>query len=798
MSSTVKKPLTQHFHVLICVLCFFCVSLCAGTSALAASVHTVSDEPGLRNAISGAATGDRIELTNDITIGSALVISDDKALTIAAANGAGVVKIIAASGRHISVTGSIAAELTFDNVSLDGAGTGGGVYVYGAGASLTLNSPEIRSCYNSSNGGGAYVQGTTARSSLTLNNALIQNCRSGAAGAGVFASDGDLVISGGKISGNNAATLGGGIQTMAGGSKLGSILTVDGGKINGNTAVTGDGGGINTYDTVVTIRNSEISGNTADNYGGGIHVKTYALTKNDSALIIENSTIRGNVTRNTGGGIGVESELREFTVKNCLITENQSVSATVSGTNQGGGIYFVGGTLTLSDGWVTGNRAGKGGGGIMVNVGSLILTGTVEVSANVSDILGGGIYGYDNSTVIIEGNAKVIDNRALCNGDHERLYGGGGAIALYATNLIVKDNAVLSGNDAVSYGGAVWTYPDFTPISTVTVSGGAIERNTANYGAGISIGAIEGLTPSLSINGGIISSNTAAKDGGGIYSAGGIVNISGDAVIKNNTADTGDGGGVWSHDLTTLTTDNVTFEGNKAALGYRWTVNPSSDDANIKRASELHEAQIINTTYTATFANAYNNYDVNFTLGEIVLPPLPEEMHIRYIYGYPDMTVRPDINLTRAEAAVIVYRLTDDPGKETPVSSSSGDVTTGAWYYHEVAYIESKGIMSAGTGGLFRPDEAISQSEFLEIISTLGTGGYTITPSEYITRADAIATVNRVTGRKLEISDIIMGVLLYSDITEEHPGYADIYEASNEHSLVRKENGAEIWVWYLE
>ncbi len=104
-----------------------------------------------------------------------------------------------------------------------------------------------------------------------MNAALIENCQAGS-GDGVFAAGCDIEMNGGEITGIRANNSGGGITTIAGGTRLGCILTINGGKIIANSTVLafGDAGGINAFDTIVTIQNSEISNNTADNNGGGI------------------------------------------------------------------------------------------------------------------------------------------------------------------------------------------------------------------------------------------------------------------------------------------------------------------------------------------------------------------------------------------------------------------------------------------------------------------------------------------------------------------------------------------------
>lgn len=559
-------------------------------------------------------------IKNPVAFTGAVFIS--KAIAIHLVNGSGnsTVTLTVAGGsyRHFSTATNVhdVSLNVGDGIILDGGGTGGGLNVYGANNLLTLNGCVVTNCVSAGNGGGVLIQGAVSRSRLTMQNTHITACRAGS-GGGIFGSDCDIILHNSEISGNRANNSGGGITTIAGANRLGSILTINGGIISGNTTLFGDAGGINAFDTIVTIQNSEISGNAADNYGGGIYAFRQLLTANENRLVIKNSVIKGNRIRNTGGGIGLLGQFSEFVIENCLIAENYASSTTVAGTNQGGGIYFAdGSTLALRDGQVTGNKAGKGGGGILVNGSTLLLTGDAEVSNNESELIGGGIYGYYYATVTIGGSARVIHNIAKSGEDPERLYGGGGGIALYASALTVEENATISGNSAVSYGGAIWTYPDFTPVSSVLVQGGMIEENTANYGGAISMGAVAGYTPAFTGTGGKITHNTALKDGGGIIAKGSLVTIAG-SEISYNTAGR-DGGGIFTDELANVTVYATgVFSGNIAGSYTYWAVTSGGD-------SDIHLTHIF-TGYFSTFIpvqtpqpavwsfiNAYNNYDINY------------------------------------------------------------------------------------------------------------------------------------------------------------------------------------------
>ncbi|GAA0836212.1 hypothetical protein GCM10008915_24140 [Bifidobacterium pullorum subsp. gallinarum] len=68
----------------------------------------------------------------------------------------------------------------------------------------------------------------------------------------------------------------------------------------------GDAGGINAFDTIVTIQNSEISNNTADNNGGGIIANNIAFM--DGGVIIANGSLvsiaGAEIINNTAAGDG--------------------------------------------------------------------------------------------------------------------------------------------------------------------------------------------------------------------------------------------------------------------------------------------------------------------------------------------------------------------------------------------------------------------------------------------------------------------------------------------------------------
>ena len=124
-------------------------------------------------------------------------------------------------------------------------------------------------------------------------------------GAGIEAAISGLVLIGGFIDDGEAG--GGGIFNAG-------TLTVTDSTISGNSAE--DAGGV--YNTgTLTVTNSTLSGNSASRFGGGI------LNFHAGTLTVANSTLGGN-TASSGGGI--YSSSAELTVTNSIVALNTAFS----------------------------------------------------------------------------------------------------------------------------------------------------------------------------------------------------------------------------------------------------------------------------------------------------------------------------------------------------------------------------------------------------------------------------------------------------------------------------------------
>ncbi len=182
--------------------------------------------------------------------------------------------------------------------------SGGGVYNKGT---LSVINTKILSNTCKHPGGGIYSEGT-----LNISYSTLSGDRAHYGGGGVSRDEGTLSINNTTIS-HNVATYGGGIYNNGGTATAVISNTL----IYSNTAQT-DGGGI-LNKVKLSIGNSTLSGNTADNNGGAIHSDIGTAT-----VDISNSTICGNTAKEFFGG-GIYKEFGTVNIKNSIVANNIAV-----------------------------------------------------------------------------------------------------------------------------------------------------------------------------------------------------------------------------------------------------------------------------------------------------------------------------------------------------------------------------------------------------------------------------------------------------------------------------------------
>ena len=205
--------------------------------------------------------------------------------------------------------------------------------------------------------------------------------------------------------------------------------------------------------------------------------------------------------------------------------------------------------------------------------------------------------------------------------------------------------------------------------------------------------------------------------------------------------------------------------------------------------------------------------------------------HIAYIAGYTDGTVGPNNKITRAEVAMIFYRLLKDDVRAANETSQNSftDVTEGMWHNTAISTISRLGIAVGRSTGIYDPNAPITRGEFATICArfdhsdieesshfsdieghwarhfiqraaALGwVSGYmdgTFRPNAHITRAEAMAMINRVLGRLPETAeDLLPGMKTWPDNADPNAWYyLTVQEATNSHSFERKPDGVhERW-----
>ena len=394
-------------------------------------------------------------LANAMNSGSGLItFSCGPAPVVITVTQAGGFNVIA--GRSYTIDGG-------DTVTLTGAGANRLFDIQAANAALTL-SHIILVDGSASAGGNLPTQGGAILNEggqLALDHVTIRSCQSYFAGGAIRDVSGTTIVQNSLIE-NNQSQYGGAIDS-------GGTLTLINTMVLNNHATVHEGGGLDVGGTVV-ISSSQINGNTANGSGngggGGLNItatgnvsisgsqlnanqtptQTTAATggavRNLGTLTISQSTLNGN-SANDGGGI-FNDGTSAATLNNVILSANSSY-------DDGGAIYNNGSsTLTLNNVTVSGNSSG-GGGGIFNYATAIVNSSTL--SGN-SASTGGGLYNLATATLT---NTTLSGNSATNQ--------GGGIYNYLDVSLV---NVTLSSNSAPT-GGALFMQTGTTTTLTNTI-----------------------------------------------------------------------------------------------------------------------------------------------------------------------------------------------------------------------------------------------------------------------------------------------------------------------------------------
>ena len=251
----------------------------------------------------------------------------------------------------------------------------------------------------------------------------------------------------------------------------------------------------------------------------------------------------------------------------------------------------------------------------------------------------------------------------------------------------------------------------------------------------------------------------------------------------------------------------------------------------------LVDGKSVGAVSTYTFENVVDNHTIHATFARKHTPTpstptveIPDEDalglntddHFAYIIGYPDGTVQPNGQITRAEVATIFFRLLTDDVRDENLTKTNrySDVASDAWYNTAVSTMTKAGIVDGYPDGTFRPDAPITRAEMAKIISLFakldksesrfsdiaghwaeayirlaaGNGwiaGYpdgTFGPQRNITRAETATMINRVLDRVPSEESHLLSRGVMQIWPDANPGdwfYLAMQEATNSHDYER-------------
>ena len=194
-----------------------------------------------------------------------------------------------------------------------------------------------------------------------------------------------------------------------------------------------------------------------------------------------------------------------------------------------------------------------------------------------------------------------------------------------------------------------------------------------------------------------------------------------------------------------------------------------------------------------------------------------EAFHGAYLQGFPDGSIRPEKQVTRAELAEILYRMiSPDARQELTAESAFRDVGRNHWAYEAVRTMAGLRLMLGDGNGNFRPDDGVTGEELSVILErvraqesgkealaalssgwaaqevtfeagngwVMGLHGAVFSKEQALSRAELAEILNRILGRTPQsLSDLLVGMPLFSDNLDTEAAYfLAMQEAAIDHT----------------
>ncbi|MCL2565027.1 MAG: hypothetical protein FWE24_04355 [Defluviitaleaceae bacterium] len=502
----------------------------------------VTNESELRSAIANNPMAEII-IGNDILItGSTITIPSGSDITIQGETF--TITQNTANQRHFIVNND--GVLRLENVTLRGSfpsntANHGGVTV-NAGGHLIMEAGSVIENNRAASGGGVQVSGSNSTLIMNSSTACIRNNFATSSGGGIMANlDAIVIINDGKIENNIANSWGGGIRYHNG-----ARVSIYNCTISSNTShiggggVSGGAGTLNIHGGAIEsniVTGTGISDNSSFGGGGGVMIDSTSVFNMTGGTIANNSA---PVDIGMGGGVFINNSARVI-MSGGIISHNTA--------NRGGGVFNAN-RFHMSGGAVSNNTANRGSG--VFNTRTFDMSGG-SIDNNTAEY-GGGVYVNTTGTFNLSGSAAIGHNHAEgdISASTNSFTGGGGGVHINGGHFNM-DGGQIHNNLSTSS-------PGIGGGGGVHLRGGAIFN--------MSDGIIGGSSQAYANRNNTAQNITAHGTGAGVFMHNSNFNMSGNAVIANNTTgNTQGGGGVSMNGSTFIMDGDARIENNGAGDG---------------------------------------------------------------------------------------------------------------------------------------------------------------------------------------------------------------------------------------
>jgi len=765
-----------------------------------------------------------------IAVGSAVIKNGGLIANNTAQNGGGGVHVIAA-GANAVFTMQNGAEIRGNSTGGNGGGVlvqnavfnmeggiidnnqainGGGLAI-GSASTANITGGTITNNTASNSGGGLHATGGNAVLNMTGGEAQGNTALVG--GGAQVQTNAAMAISGLAIIESNTATNGGGIATQTGGS----LSIEDSARIANNSAT--DGGGVFVHSIGTTTSTANLSGGIIENNnateGGGLHV--FAAGTSIANVMISGAIITNNTASANGGGIS--SRIATLGNPNANLTILSGLIENNTAVGDGGGINISSGAnLNMTAGSILGNTAVNGG-------------GLNTPLANLGNISIGSAAVFNNNIA----TAGMFINNEVAEAYLSQILPGIVSM-IWADNFPTGAAAAYQGHHAFTnydiniHEGAMLV-PVYFRVRSAEESGTIAAQGMSGFTTG-SFARVGASVPFVATP----SSNYVFER----WYINDIESIESQLVITHIVEASQNLVEVYFETGATVTSTPSPTLSPSPAPAVLITPAPSPTSSPVIRAPQATASPAPTPETTLEPEEALENVSEEI-LGEIIMPappPWQNESHHAFLIGFSDDTIRPHAPISRAQVTTIFFRLMTDDDRESYWIQDNpfSDISINHWFNNAVSTIANYGLITGMPDGSFQPHRDITRAEFAVIIARVmgisyygeamfsdidnhwarneinavarqgwitgyeGIGGR-FRPNQSITRAEAVALVNRMLGRlPHSTDDLLEGMRIWPDNANPNAWfYLHIQEASNSHYYVRYENGIhEAWIELIQ